>query len=241
MRIGLVLSLLLFSSILIARQQPSGTWVMAYSKARQPVLSATMEQGELVFDKGTPFDSSEVYTPGLMVLQFGDARTAKSYSWDGNENWRWRIIQDSLLMFGQRDTLYGRLSTDEIVLSSTIDAVPTEYTFLKVESGLSLTTLPAKAQLELSIDEHVFDGQRWLFQKDTVYAVNTATPGQELFLTTLEPLQVVEYAIDKAHGKVELGIIYLFQEKRKRYVGLFYPVVDDFTRPKARRLNFRLK
>ena len=144
-------------------------------------------------------------------------------------------------MFGQRDTLYGRLSTDEIVLSSTIDAVPTEYTFLKVESGLSLTTLPAKAQLELSIYEHVFDGQRWLFQKDTVYAVNTATPGQELFLTTLEPLQVVEYAIDKAHGKVELGIIYLFQEKRKRYVGLFYPVVDDFTRPKARRLNFRLK
>ena len=222
-------------------QQPSGTWVMAHIKAKQPVLSATMEQGELTFDEGDPYDSSEVYTPGLMVIQFESQRSAISHSWDGNESWQWQLQQDSLLMFGERDTLYGSYSQDQIILSSTVDAVPTEYTFLKVEDKLKLEGVEAKTKAEFKIPDHPFDNLQLTFQQDTVLTEANNIKGLELYLTNIGPLQVIEYTFDRDYSKVELGIVYLFRDKRKKYRGLFYPVVDDFKKPKPQVLEIDLK
>lgn len=222
-------------------QQPSGTWVMAHIKAKQPVLSATMEQGELVFDEGEPFDSSEVYTPGLMVIEFSEDFTAGSYSWEGNESWRWTLEQDSLLMFSKQDTLYGSFSQEEIVLSSTLDAVPTEYTFLKVDEKLKLEGIEPGSKAEFTIADHPFNNLQLTFQQDTVLTAPNETEGLELFLTTIGPLQVIEYGFDREFSKVELGIIYLFRERRKKFKGLFYPVIDDFRKPKAQVIEIDLK
>ena len=232
---------ILFLTQLGFAQQPSGTWVMAHIKAKQPVLSATMEEGELVFDEGLPFDSSEVYTPGLMVIQFELNQTAQSYSWDGNEGWTWRLIEDSLVMLGEKDTLFGSFSEEAIVVSSTIDQVPTEYTFLKVEDDLEMERIKPGSKAGLTITDHPFDQLQLTFEQDTVMASSKEIEGLELYLTTIGPLQVIEYGFDREFEKVELGIIYLFRESRKRYRGLFYPVIDDFRKPKPNELMISIK
>lgn len=238
-------SLLAFSFILISHlsfsQQPSGTWVMAHIKAKQPVLSATMEQGELVFDEGDPTDSSEVYTPGLMVVQFETNNKAQSFSWEGNENWRWSLEKDSLLMFGKRDTLYGNYSSKQIVLSSTLDNVPTQYTFLNIADNLNLEPIKQGTKGSISVNEHVLNGLELEFGRDTVVASPNNVQGLELYLTTIGSLQVIEYALDRENDKVELGIIYLFMESRRRYKGFFYPVIDDFRKPKELELVLELQ
>lgn len=237
--------LLVFSFLLISQfsfaQQPSGTWVMAHIKAKQPVLSATMEQGELVFDEGIPTDSSEIYTSGLMVVEFQPDNSAQSFSWDGNENWRWSLQEDSLLMFGKKDTLYGHFTPEKILLSSTIDPVPTEYTFFPIESKLELQAIEPGTKGKLGVADHPFDQLEITFEQDTVLAAPNDIKGLELYLTTIGPLQVIEYALDKEYDKVELGIIYLFQEDRKKYRGYFYPVIDDFRRPKEMQLELDLR
>lgn len=238
MRNWAIITILLFSLQLQA-QEPSGTWVMAHIKAKQPVLSATMEQGELVFDEGLPYDSSEVYTPGLMVVEFDNDQTARSFSWDGDENWSWSLMQDSLLMFGKKDTLYGHFEASRIVLSSTIDAVPTEYTFLKIEDGLEMGPVTPGSEAQMLAEGHPFDQLKITFEQDTVIAAANNIPGLELYLTTIGPLQVIEYAMDRDYGKVELGMIYLFREKRKKYRGYFYPVIDDFRKPKEMEMELR--
>lgn len=238
--LSLIFILALFSSFSFA-QQPSGTWVMAHIKAKQPVLSATMEQGELVFDEGDPKDSSEVYTPGLMVVQFEPDNKAKSFSWEGNENWRWSLEDDSLLMFGKRDTLYGNYSAEQIVLSSTLDNVPTQYTFLSIEDNLELQPIKPGTKGKISISDHVLNGLELAFERDTVIASSNSVQGLELYLTTIGSLQVIEYALDKENDKVELGIIYLFMENRRKYKGLIYPVIDDFRRPKELELVLELQ
>lgn len=214
---------------------------MAYLKAKQPVLSATMEMGELVFDEGAPVDSSEVYTPGLMLLQFNSNATAQSYSWDGNESWQVKLMGDSMQMFSKKDTLFGSYSPEKMVLSSTIDAVPTEYTFLKMNDQLKMTTIKPGQLAKINSKDHPFDGLEFRFDRDTVITNATDIPSLELYLTNIGPLQVIEYGFDREHSKVELGIIYLFSEKKRRFLGLFYPVVDDFSRPKSLTLELKLK
>jgi len=238
--LSLIFGLVLFSNLCFA-QQPSGTWVMAYIKAKQPVLSATMEQGELVFDEGVPADSSEIYTSGLMVVEFQSDKTAQSFSWDGNERWSWSLQEDSLLMFGKKDTLYGNFTPEKIILSSTIDAVPTEYTFFTVDKGLELEAIEPGTRGKISVNEHPFNSLEITFEQDTVVAATNNIPGLELYLTTIGSLQVIEYALDREYNKVELGIIYLFREDRKKYRGFFYPVIDDFRRPKEMELELDLR
>lgn len=220
-------------------QQPKGTWVMAHIKAKQPVLSATMEKGELVFDEGEPYDSSEVYTPGLMVLQFEEEQTARSFSWDGNENWTWRMKEDSLLMYSQKDTLFGDYSGKKMVMSSTIDNVPTEYTFLKIPEDLELDAIKPGWEGQVTVDDHPFNLIDLTFQQNTLTTRDTEIPELELYLTTIGPLQVIEYSFDREYNKVEFGIIYLFRERRKLYKGFYYPVVDDFREPKEVQLEIR--
>lgn len=234
----LIFSFIYFSTI---AQKAEGTWVMAYIKAKQPVLSATMEMGELVFDEGAPVDSSEVYTPGLMLLQFNSAETAQSYSWDGNESWQVKLMGDSMQMFSKKDTLFGSFTPEKMVLSSTIDAVPTAYTFLKVSDQLKMTNITSGQSAKISSKDHPFDGLVLTFEQDTVITNATDIPGLELYLTNIGPLQVIEYGFDRDNSKVELGIIYLFSEKRRRFLGLFYPVIDDFKRPKSLELELKVK
>lgn len=238
---SVITTLLFFVFSLSYAQQPSGIWVMAHIKAKQPVLSATLEQGELVFDEGLPFDSSVVYTSGLMVVQYEANQTAKSYSWDGNENWTWQLLEDSLLMFGKKDTLFGTYSPKAILVSSTVDPVPTEYTFLKVDDKLELEHLKPGTKTNLKIDDHPFDKLELTFEQDTVLTGPNEIEGLEMYLTTIGPLQVIEYSFDKPLEKVELGIIYLFRERRRKYKGLFYPVVDDFRKPSSKELEISIK
>lgn len=236
-----ITTLLSFLFSISLAQQPSGTWVMAHIKAKQPVLSATMEQGELVFDEGDPKDSSEVYTPGLMVLQFEPDNKAQSFSWEGNENWRWSLENDSLLMYGERDTLFGNYSRERIILSSTLDNVPTQYTFLSIANNIELQPIKPGTRGKISISDHVLNGLELAFEQDTVIATSNSVQGLELYLTTIGSLQVIEYALDRENDKVELGIIYLFMENRRKYKGLFYPVIDDFRRPKELELELELQ
>ncbi len=235
------ISALLILSFSLNAQNPEGIWVLAYLKANQPILTATMEQGELVFDEGAPADSSEVYTPGLMLIAFESAQAAQSYSWDGNENWKVKLLGDSIQMFGKRDTLSGSFSPGKMVLSSSIDAVPTEYTFLKVDEELNLINTKPGQLAELEIDDHPFDGASLNFEQDTVYANDSSIPGLELYLTTIGPLQVIEYSFDRENNKVEFGIIYLFADRKRILKGLLFPVVDDFRRPKSLELKINVK
>ena len=87
MRKSLLFILLMAVGITAGAQNISGTWVMAYIKAKQPVFTMVQKDGELVLEDETPQDSTIIYSPGLMLMQPFSKDSAVSYSWYGAEKW----------------------------------------------------------------------------------------------------------------------------------------------------------
>ena len=87
-------------------QSLKGSWIMAYVEAKQPIYTMVEIDGQYQMADDVPQDSSFVYSNGLMLIDF-DEKNPVSYSWEGKEHWSYRIEDDQIFLYSQKDTLYG--------------------------------------------------------------------------------------------------------------------------------------
>lgn len=222
-----ILLLVICFSFSLSAQTSSGTWVMAFVKAKQPVFTMFEEEGSYELADEVPQDSLYLFSPGLMSIHF-DAEGIRSYSWEGEETWTSQVTKDSLYLFGQRDTLYGVFNEQRIILSSTLDDRPTEYHFDPLEEEDYESPELLGYSWKARAAAHPFDKNLLRFSLSPNSAEYTFKP------LNLGPLKAFEYELPPTSPDAsdqEYGIVYLFQTRRNRVEGVFYPARDDSGAP----------
>lgn len=222
----------LVSSLAMSAQMPSGTWVMSYVRAKQPIFTMVNFGDGYELDSEVPQDSTFLYSPGLMSIIFGEE--IKSYSWEGEESWSSKILKDSIYLFGQRDTLYGVFNDQKVVLSSTLDDRPTEYHFDPLDKeGFEAPDLLGYGW-KAKVKGHSFDKQTLRFSlspNDSQYNFKPLDLGN---------MTAFEYELPASAPDAndqEYGIVYLFQLRRNRIEGVFYPARDDSDAPTRKEIR----
>lgn len=231
----LVFLLISTTHLSLFSQSPSDVWVMSYVRAKQPIWTMIENEGSFEMDEEPPQDSTFLFSPGLMVIDFRDE--IKSYSWEGEEKWTSRLAKDSLYLFGQRDTLYGVFNAQKLILSSTLDDRPTEYHFDKLpSSNFNKPDLLGK-RWKVSVDQHHFDKDYFSFKS----AGNPATSLMNDLHTFIEIDQTIlsafEFDLLNEKNEQEYGIVYLYREKGKTVRGVFYATPNDTEPPTAKNLK----
>lgn len=233
-------SLATFCFVLISlstfAQKPKELWVLKYVKALQPLYTMVEVDGVFEFEEEDPQDSSFLYNSGLMTLRFEKKDEAISHSWDGKEEWNYAIDQNSIQLYGKRDTLYGEFKEKQLILSSTLDDRPTFYYFERLEEEKLSTLTLSKRDLRVSAKNHFFDNNMFLFMSDSIKPFSNVRDSEsKLYFTyQLGKLNAIEYDFypkDSADFKQELGTIYFYKTDKKTIKGFFYPIYDGLNEP----------
>lgn len=233
----LILLFGLCTTLSLTAQAPSGNWVMAFVKAKQPVFTMFQEEGSFELADEIPQDSIFLYSPGLMSLHFTQEKIT-SYSWEGEEGWTSKIVEDSIYLFGQRDTLYGVFNKQKIILSSTLDDRPTEYHFDPLDEDDFEAPELLGFSWKVRSKGHTLDRALIRFSLEPNSSLYNYKP------LDMGPMKAFEYELPPSTpeaGDQEYGIVYLFKKSRYRVDGVFYPARDDSEAPSRReiRLNKR--
>jgi len=231
--------LLLFSfslSLTLTAQKPVGTWVMAYVRAKQPIFTMYDNGGNFELADEVPQDSTYLYSPGLMTINFGEEIT--SYSWEGKEAWSLKTVADSIYLFGQRDTLYGIFGPQKVVLSSTLDDRPTEYHFDPLEKATDETPQLLGYSWKVRAKGHAFD------KKTLQFSLAPNNSGYVFKPLDLGLMKAFEYELPSSAPDAndqEYGIVYLYKSGRKRVMGVFYPAQNDSEAPNRKEIRLGRK
>lgn len=214
-------------------QDFSGTWVMAYVKAKQPVFTMIRQNGELSLEDETPEDSTIIQSHGLMLLQALTDDKARSYSWDGEENWEIEYLDKGLRLKGSVDSLYGDFDAEgRLVLSSTLDDVPTQYFFEPLNfPGKAQPLEIVNTQWTVDADAGLLSNQLLSFQADSVLTnehEGRAAFG-EYYIHPLGQQTALEFVINLPDNY--MGIIYFTRIRKRKMEGIFYEIVDDNQKP----------
>ena len=222
-------------------QEFSGSWIMAYMRAKQPVFTMIQQDGELTLEDETPQDSTIIQSSALMLMTAVGGDSAVSYSWDGEERWAIERLEGQLRFNGVRDSLYGNYDQEgRLVLASTIDTVPTEYIF----ESLSLRNKKQKLDIidtrwKVEGDAGLLSNQQFVFQQDSL--LTTELEGRaafgEYYIHPLGRQNALELVVNQPDNF--MGIIYLTRVSRRRMYGVLYAVIDDETRPKKYSITLR--
>lgn len=231
-----------FISLSTVAQKPKELWILKYVKALQPLYTMVEIDGKFEFEEEDPQDSSFLYNSGLMTLRFAKKNKAISHSWDGKEEWNYTIDQNSIQLFGKRDTLYGELMEEQLILSSTLDDRPTFYHFEKLEEEKLSTLTLAENNLRVSVKNHFFDNNVFLFVADSIKPFSNVRDSESKvhFTYQLGKLNAIEYDFypkDSADFKQELGTIYFYKTDKKTIKGFFYPIYDGLNEPEKKTLT----
>lgn len=223
------------SNLTLLAQSPSDVWVMAYVRAKQPIWTMIQNEGTFEMDEEPPQDSTYLFSPGLMVIDFSN--DIKSYSWEGEENWIANVVKDSLYLFGQRDTLYGVFNAQKIILSSTLDDRPTEYHFEKLPaSKFSKPDLPGK-KWKVSSKGHHFDKDYFQFKKEGEAETSLMNDQHTFIEIDQGVMSAIEFDLLNENNEQEYGIVYLYREKGKTVRGVFFAAPNDTDVPNRRMLK----
>lgn len=215
---------------------------MSYVKARQPVYSMVEVDGSYELAEEIPQDSVSLYTTGLMVLTFESENTAKSYSWEGEENWTIDWGTEDVQLFGERDTLFGTFNQEQFIVSSTLDDRPTQYFFDPLEVKNFESPSLSDQALTAKVKGHYFDKNTFQFGVTEVGFSDTKGQSSDQYTWhSLENLEAVEYQLqwdllEDVYN--EFGMIY-FYKKGKQVRGIFYPIIDDLRRPLRKEVQFK--
>lgn len=227
----------LFALLLLAghasAQEFKGSWIMAYMRAKQPVFTMIQEAGELSLESETPEDSTIIQSSGLMLMKSLGSDSAVSYSWDGEERWFIERLPDMIRFNGSLDSLYGNYDVEgRLVLSSTLDEVPTDYIFVPLDFKQKRQDLDiVNTQWSVVGEAGFLTDQKFIFQADSV--LTNELKGKAAFGEYyIHPIGV-HYALEFVVNLPEtyMGIIYLTRVSRRRLSGLFYEVIDDVSSP----------
>lgn len=241
MRKGLFFLLLLSGHLAAYSQQVSGSWIMTYIKAKQPVFTMIQEDGELTLEDETPQDSTIIYSPGLMLMKPFSKDSAISYSWEDVEKWAFEKLGDQFWFYGERDSLYGNLDAEgRLVLSSTLDDRPTSYVFEKQKFARSASRLNIEnTTWTVSAQDSFLKDQILNFKQDSVLTseLNGKAEFGEYYIHPIEDKFAIEFVVNMP--KSYIGIIYITKVARKKMEGVFYALVEDGVRPKRTRITLR--
>ena len=225
----------------VAAQDFTGSWIMSYMRAKQPVFTMIQEDGELTLEDETPQDSTIIQSSALMLMTSISKDSAVSFSWDGEERWAIERIEGMLRFNGARDSLYGNYDQDgRLILASTIDQVPTEYifeplSFKQKKQKLDIINTRWKVQGEAGL----LTNQQFIFQKDSL--LTTELEGRaafgEYYIHPLGKQNALEFVVNLPENF--MGIIYLTRVSKRKMSGIFYAVVDDATRPRKTAITLK--
>lgn len=241
MRKSLLFILLISVSIAAGAQDISGSWIMSYIKAKQPVFVMVEQDGELMLEDEIPQDSTIIYSPGLMLLKPFSKDSAVSYSWDGAEKWAIEWIDDEVWFKGERDSLYGSLNAEgRLALSSTLDDRPTSYVFdkLKFERSASKFSIE-NTNWRSSAEDSFLDGQLLSFKQDSVLVseVDREATFGEYYIHPIEDKFAVEFVVNAP--ATYIGIIYFTKVTKRKMEGIFYALVEDGILPKRTKVTLK--
>lgn len=243
MRHILTLSLLLFA-LNVSAQKPKELWVLTYVKALQPLYTMIEVDGKFELDEEDPQDSSFLYNSGLMTIEFEKKNKAVSHSWDGEEKWEFVLDQKNIQLFGERDTLSGEFTQNQLILSSSLDDRPTFYHFEKLEEKKLSTLRLAEQNLRVTTEKHFFNDNVFFFTADDTKEFKTYRDSESKFFFTynLGKLNAIEYDFypqDAEEFKQELGTVYFYQTGKKIIKGFFYPIYDGLREPERQNIILR--
>lgn len=235
----------LYSSMVISSygQDLSGTWIMAYVKAKQPIYTMVEVDGKYELAEDTPQDSSYIFGTGLMVLEFQDNQKAVSYSWEGQENWTTKFEKGQVELYGDRDTLFGVFNQSQFKVSSTLDDRPTEYFFERLDTKSYQSPELANTSLTARVKGHYFNNNSFRFGVTELQHEDEQNQNQDQYTWhSLTNLEVVEYELqwEMLGNDVysEFGMMYIYQ-KGKQIRGVVYPIVEDAVTPKRYEIRFK--
>ncbi|GAB5524735.1 MAG: hypothetical protein Roseis2KO_26070 [Roseivirga sp.] len=241
MRKGLFFLLLISTYFTAISQDMSGSWIMTYIKAKQPVFTMIQEDGELTLEDETPQDSTIIYSPGLMLMKPFSKDSAISYSWEDVEKWAFEKQDDQFWFYGARDSLYGNFDTDgRLVLSSTLDDRPTDYVFEKQKFARSASRLAIEnTSWTVSAEDSFLNDQIINFKQDSVLTseLNGKAEFGEYYIHPIEDKFAIEFVVNIP--KSYIGIIYITKVARKKIEGVFYALVEDGVRPEKTSVTLR--
>lgn len=241
MRKSLFLFLLASLYFTTLGQDMSGSWIMSYIKAKQPVFTMIQQDGELTLEDETPQDSTIIYSPGLMLMKPFSKDSAMSYSWEDTEKWAFERLGGRLWFYGERDSLYGDFDTEgRLVLSSTLDDRPTDYVFEKQRFARSAGRLNVEnTTWTVGAEDSFLDNQVLFFKKDSVLTseLNGEAAFGEYYIHPIEDNFAIEFVVNTP--KAHIGIIYITKVTRKKMEGIFYALVEDGIRPKRTQITLR--
>ncbi len=227
--------------IFLHAQELSGTWVMAYVKAKQPVYMMIQNNGELELDESAAPDSAITYTAGLMSLSMISKDSAVSYSWEGEEFWSVQRTNSEFRFNGQIDTLYGGFNKQNVlVLKSTIDDIPTEYVFHALKFKKNNEPLEIQnTTWDISGGKSYLAGQRFIFQADSALTSThqqQSKPG-EYYIHPLKNDYAIEFVVNTP--STYMGIIYLTDIRKNRLTGVFFSNEDSEEEPKRMAISLK--
>ena len=224
-------------------QELSGTWIMAYVKAKQPIYTMVEVDGQYELAEDIPQDSSYVFGTGLMVLEFLDNQKAVSYSWEGREDWTTQFDNDRIELFGGRDTLYGTFNKGQFVVSSTLDDRPTKYFFEELKTKAYQSPELVNTSFAAKVKGHYFNNNNFHFGTTEVQHGDGQKQNKDQYTWhSLTNLEVVEYELlwemlgDMTYS--EFGMMYLYQEG-KQVKGVVYPITESTETPKRYEVRFK--
>ncbi|MFY0591530.1 hypothetical protein [Roseivirga sp.] len=242
MRKHLVVFSLILCSIPAIAQKQNELWIMTYVKVLQPVYTMVDNNGSFEIDDSAPQDSSFLYNSGLMTFKFGAQNRATSISWDGPEKWTFDLDQNEIQLYGQRDTLYGKVENKQIVLSSTLDDRPTFYYFEKLDAKTLSTNNLVSKTYTVNIDNHILSNNKLTFTTDTTQVFNNKAGSlRKVFFTyDLDDISAFEFDFYPEAGtgfQQELGTVYIFQDQENELKGVFFPIYDGLEVPERKYLK----
>ncbi|MCE7995023.1 MAG: hypothetical protein HEP71_23800 [Roseivirga sp.] len=241
MRKGLFFLLLLSFHLTTIGQEISGSWIMTYIKAKQPVFTMIQQDGELTLEDETPQDSTIIYSPGLMLMKPFSKDSAISYSWEDIEKWSFERLDGQVWFYGVRDSLYGAFDAEgRLVLSSTVDDRPTDYVFEKQKFAKSASKLQVEnTTWNVSAEDSFLNDQILSFKKDSVLTseLNGKAEFGEYYIHPIEGKFAIEFVVNTP--KAHIGIMYITKVSRKKMEGVFYALVEDGIRPKRTKITLR--
>jgi len=214
---------------LASGQKLTGSWIMAYVEAKQPIYTMVEIDGQYQMADDAPQDSSFVYGTGLMLIDF-DKNETVSYSYEGEEKWTYKIDQDSIYLYSKKDTLYGNYEQNQFAVSSTLDDRPTIYYFKPLGFKAEFTELPNSAWA-IKEENNFFNKKEFYFEEEAIETkVMTEGAKEDYTYYGLDNLNTVEYEVSYPLLEStfsEFGMIYLFKAGRKKLKGVYYPIIDD--------------
>jgi hypothetical protein len=222
-------------------QEISGSWIMTYIKAKQPVFTMIQQDGELTLEDEVPQDSTIIYSPGLMLIEPFSNDSAISYSWEDTEKWQIRRVDEQLWFYGERDSLFGDFDAEgRLVLSSTLDDRPTDYVFEELKFRRSTDKLDIEnTTWQVSAEDSFLNDQIINFKQDSLLTseLNAKAEFGEYYIHPIEDKFAIEFVVNTP--KSYIGIIYITRVSRKKMEGVFYALTEDGIRPKRTEIVLR--